>query len=263
MNAVAAIVHQLRYDLLRLVRNRQSLVLTLLVPIVFLVVLAAVFGSNRVGVNGTLIPTSVYYVPAIIVFAVVNASFGNLTVSVTRDRDSGIYKRRRATPARGVALIGGRALVSVVVGLAMTALLAVIGRVAYHASPGGTGPGGAGLTVGVAALALTVIIGAFSFACLAYAAVSLVREPDSAQLVATLGTLPLFFISGVFIPGPRLPHGLSLVAQAFPVQHLAHALLVAYTAPVPLPLGDLGVIAGWGALGLVVAARRFTWSPRV
>jgi ABC-2 type transport system permease protein len=252
MSAVRAITHQFRYDLVRFVRNRQSLVLSLAVPVVFLVVFAAVFGTNRVGT----IPTSVYYVPSIMVFAIVTASFTNLAVSVARDRDAGIYKRRRATPARPAALIGGRALLAVVIGLAITTILALIGRFAYGATPGPSP------LPGIAALALTVVIGAAAFACLSYAAVSLVRDPDSTQLVVTLATLPLFFISGVFIPGPRLPHGLSVVAAAFPVQHLARALLTVYTGHNPLSLTDLGVVAAWGVVGLVIAARRFTWLPR-
>jgi ABC-2 type transport system permease protein len=252
MNTLGAIAHQFRFDLLRLLRNRLTVVLNLVVPVVFLVVFAAVFGTNQVGVNGRVIATSVYYVPAIITFAVVTLAFTNLTVSVARDRESGIYKRRRATPARPVALVGGRALVAVVAGLAVAALLAGLGRVAYHATLGSSG---------LAVLALTVIVGAGAFACLAYAVASLARDADSAQLVATLATLPLFFVSGVFIPGPRLPAGLSAAAEVFPVQHLAQAFLTVYTGQ-SLAWGDLAIVAGWGVGGLIVAARRFSWLPR-
>jgi ABC-2 type transport system permease protein len=71
----------------------------------------------------------VYYVPGIIAFGVIAAAFSNLTVSVVRNREAGIYKRRRATPVPASAVITGRALVAVLTALVITAVLLVIGWV--------------------------------------------------------------------------------------------------------------------------------------
>jgi ABC-2 type transport system permease protein len=54
------------------------------------------------------------------------------------------------------------------------------------------------------------------------------------------------------------------VGEIFPVRHLANALLVAYN-PHTTGLGfagpDLLIVAAWGAAGLLIALRKFSWLP--
>jgi hypothetical protein len=114
------------------------------------------------------------------------------------------------------------------------------------------------------ALAVTVVIGGASFCCLGYALTSLIRNEDAALLTTTAITLPLYFISGVFAAVTVLPHWLADVGEIFPVRHLANALLVAYN-PHTTGLGfaglDLLIVAAWGAAGLLIALRKFSWPP--
>jgi ABC-2 type transport system permease protein len=88
---------------------------------------------------------------------------------------------------------------------------------------------------------------------------------DAAQPVTLAIVLPLCFVSGVFIPILELPHWLIDAGKIFPVHALADALLAAYnphTAGSRLRWGDLTVLAAWGAAGLIIAMRRFSWLPR-
>jgi ABC-2 type transport system permease protein len=252
LRALAA--HQFRYELPVFWRNGQSVFFTLALPVMFLVIFASVFGHGTVKVPGGTINTSVYYVPGIIAMGIISASFGNLAGSVIASREAGIYKRRRATPIPAVALIASRALVAVLVALVITAVLLAIGY-AYGASiPGRTAP----------AFVLDVIVGSLAFCCLGYALASFVRNRDAAQPVVTGITLPLYFISGVFVASAFLPRWLLDVADFFPVRHLATALLAAYnphTSGSGIRLADLAVIAAWGVFGLVIALWRFNWLP--
>jgi len=249
-------LHQFRYDLRAFLRNRQSRFFTLALPVLFLVIFASVFGgSHSVKVSGGHIDVSVYYVPGIIALGIIAAAFVNLVISVTAQRETGVLKRRRATPVPAVALIAGRALTAVVVALGITGMLLVIGWVFYGANvPARTGP----------ALAVTVIVGAVSFCCLGYALASVIHNEDAAQPITQAVMLPLYFISGVFIAIDTLPKWLVDVADVFPVRHLAAALLVAYN---PHTTGsgfagtDLLIVALWGLAGLLVALRRFSWLP--
>jgi hypothetical protein len=43
------ILHQARYDLLGILRNRQARFFTLILPILFLVIFVGVFGNHRIG----------------------------------------------------------------------------------------------------------------------------------------------------------------------------------------------------------------------
>src|SRR5205823_10705589 len=131
----------------------------------------------------------------------------------------------------------------------MTALL-LIGRFAYGVRlPAETLPG----------VILTAIVGAIVFCCLGYALSTAIRSADAAQPMVQAVMLPLYFISGVFIPNINLPRWLRDVAQVFPVQHLAGGLRHAFdpaSQGVAIVWSDLGVLAPWAAAGLVVALPR-------
>ena len=171
------------------------------------------------------------------------------------ERERGVLKRRRATPVPAASVIAGRVVTAVVIAVVMAAVLLGVGWAAYGASvPGRT----------ALALVVTVVIGAASFCCLGYALTSLIRNEDSAQPVTQALLLPLYFISGVFVAVSILPHWLADVGEIFPVRHLANALLIAYN-PHTTGLGfaglELFIVAAWGAAGLLVALRTFSWQP--
>jgi len=248
--------HQFHADLLCYRRNIQSVVFTILLPVVFLVLLASIFRNATVKVPGGTIKESVYYVPGLIAYGLILAAFGNLAISVVRNRESGIYKRRRATPLPASAIIAARAAVAVLTALAITAVMLGIGWAAYGASiPGRTAP----------AFVLDVIVGAVTFCCLGFAAATLIRNVDAAQPVMWVTVLPLAFISGIFIPTSALPAWLAYISYVFPVHPLAAALLEAYnpyTTGSGLNWGYLAILAAWGVAGLIMAVRRFSWLPR-
>ena len=251
-------LHQFRYDMRSFFRNRQARFFTLALPVLFLVIFANVFGGqgHTQRVAGGSIETSVYYVPGIIALGIIAASFVNLVIAVCAQRETGVLKRRRATPVPATALIAGRALTSVVTALAIAGLLLLIGWAAFGAHvPAHT----------AMALAVTVVIGALAFCCLGYALASVIRDQDSAQPFTQAVMLPLYFISGVFVPIDTLPHWLVRIASVFPVRHLAAALLTAYnphTRGAGFAATDLLIVAAWGVAGFVVAVRRFSWVPR-
>ena len=64
-----------------------------------------------------------YYVPGLIAYGLITAAFSNLALSVVRNRESGIYKRRRATPLPASVVIASRAAIAVLTALAITAVM--------------------------------------------------------------------------------------------------------------------------------------------
>jgi ABC-2 type transport system permease protein len=250
------VAHQFAADLRCFLRNRQSVFFTLVLPVLFLVIFASIFRNATVKVPGGSINESVYYVPGIITYGLIAAAFSNLTLAVVGARESGIYKRRRATPLPAGAVIIARAAVAVLTALAITGVLLGIGWAVYGASiPVRTAP----------AFVLDVIVGAAAFCCLGFAIASLIGSVDAAQPVIQAVVLPLSFISGVFIATSELPGWLAGIGKAFPVRPLADALLVAYnphTTGTGLCLSDLLVPAAWGVVALIIAVRRFSWLPR-
>ena len=249
------VAHQARYDLLAFARNRQSRFFTVVLPVLFLIIFVSVFGNHRIGQTG--VKASTYYVPGISALAVIAGSFVNLVISVTAQRESGVLKRRRSTPVPAWVLIAGRALTAIVVALGVMTVVLLLGRFAYGVKlPVSTLPG----------VVLTAVVGAVTFCCLGYALTTVIQSADAAQPMVQAIMLPLYFISGVFIPNVNLPSWLRHVAEVFPVQHLADGLHHAFD---PFAHGsgivwsDIGVLVLWGVAGLGVALTRFRWTPAV
>jgi ABC-2 type transport system permease protein len=248
------VLHQARYDLLGILRNRQARFFTLILPLLFLIIFVGVFGDHVVGPGRT--KASAYYVPGLAALGVIAASFVNLVISITAQRETGILKRRRATPMPAWALIAGRTLTAVTVSLVVLTVLLAFGRFVYHVKvPTSTLPG----------IALTAVVGSITFCVLGYALSTAIKNEDAAQPMVQAIMLPLYFISGVFVPNIQLPSWLRHVAQVFPVEHLSDGLHKAY-APHVHGLGivwsDIGVLVLWAAVGLTVALVRFSWLPQ-
>jgi ABC-2 type transporter len=126
------VVHEFRYDWRAFRRNTQSIFFTLILPVLFLVIFASIFRNADVGVPGGRIGESVYYVPGLTAYGVIAAAFANLVVTVVRIRETGIYKRQRATPIPASAVIAARALIGALTALAIAAVILVLGWAVYR-----------------------------------------------------------------------------------------------------------------------------------
>ncbi len=252
---LALLAHQVRYDVLTSLRNPRARFFTFFFPVLLLVVFSSVFGHGTTTVDGETVKLSRYYVPGILAASIVVATYGNLVVLITTLRETGVLKRRRATPVPPVVLIVSQALATVVVAVIMGVILLVLAKLLY----------GVGLAPGaLAATACTAIVGALALACVGYLVSGLVGSPDAAQPIVQATMLPLWFISGVFIPAANLSSTLRDVAKVFPVEHLAnglHAASIHSTFTSALSASDLLVLAAWGIGAAALAAWRFSWLP--
>ena len=254
MNESVLFAHQFRSDLARFWRNPQSRYFTLLLPLVFLVIFAGIFTGTTI-VEGRVISITTFYVPGIMTLGIISASFVNLTQAVVAQRESGELKRLRGTPLPTSFVISSRAAVGVVVAIVMAALLLVIGRVAYNVPiPHSTMLG----------LVIAVIVGAASFVCIAFAVSTRIGSAEAAAPATNLAVLPLYFISGVFVPEKQIPRYLRDIASVFPIKHLAQAVRdpIIHTSGTGISATNLLVVAAWGIAALLIAARTFQFSPQ-
>jgi len=255
MSGVALAMHQFRFDQKTFWRNPASVFFTVMFPVMFLVIFDLVFGGSdqihSLGVN-----VSTYYVPAIITLAVVSATFQNLAMSVTIDREFGILKRGRGTPLPDWVFFAGRIGNSLVVSFVMLVLLSAIGRIAYGVQiPWDRLP----------AVVVTLSIGAAAFCCLGLALTGAIPSQSAAAPITNIAIFPLYFLSGVFIPESEIPDGVLHVADLFPVRHFFEAFFTAWnpgTSGAGFEWADLAVVAAWGVAGLLIALRTFSWTPR-
>jgi ABC-2 type transport system permease protein len=135
-------------------------------------------------------------------------------------------------------------------------IVTAIGKLVYDVSvPGETLP----------AVLVTLAVGAAAFACLGFALTIVIPSEEAAPAVTNAIALPLYFISGIFIPESEIPDGVLGVADFFPFRHFFEAFFAAFdpsTTGAGFEFGNLAFVAAWGLGGLVVAALFFRWTPR-
>jgi ABC-2 type transport system permease protein len=254
VNGLALVAHQFRYDQKAFWRNPASVFFTVMFPVIVFLILAVVFNGETVNVRGGVEATT-YYVPAIMSLSIISATMQTLAMTLVIAREDGRLKRGRGTPMPPWVFIAGRVGNSIVVALMMLVLLAAIGAALYGVSvPWERLP----------EILLTLVVGAASFCCLGIALTAAIPSQDAAAAIVNALLLPLYFLSGVFIPEDQLPNGVITFADLFPVRHFFDAFFDAYVpAGGPAVSWDnLAIVAAWGIAGLLLAIRFFRWTPR-
>jgi len=256
MSGARLVWHQFRYDLKTFWRDPAAVGFTVAFPLIFLFIFVTIFGNEPTRVAGGVIKGSTYYVPGIVALGLISASYLNLAITLTILRERGVLKRLQSTPLPRWVFIAGRIGTSIVITFLLAAVLVLLGRLVYGVSvPGSTLPGAL----------LALLIGAVSFCSLGFAISAVIPTENSAPPITNAVILPLYFISGIFIPSSQIPEGMQRVADVFPVKPLFDALLTAFdpnTTGVGIAAADLAVVAAWGVAGLALAARGFRWTPR-
>ena len=254
MSALGLIAHQFRYDQKTFWRNPTSVFFTVALPLIFLFIFATIFGNDEIEELG--VKTTTYYVPAILSLAVISATLQSLAVQITEDRESGILKRGRGTPMPSWLFFSGRVGNALVISVLMLIVVPVIGRLVYSVSiPWEHLP----------AVLITIAIGAASFCCLGIALTAAIPNVDAAPAITNATVLPLYFLSGVFIPESEIPEGVLDFAGVVPVRNFFQAFYEAWDPSATgsaLEWGHLAIVAAWGIAGLALALRFFRWTPR-
>jgi ABC-2 type transport system permease protein len=254
VSSVALATHQFRYDQKVFWRNPAAVFFTVLFPLIFLFLFVIIFGNDQL--EGTSVSTSTYYVPAIFTLAVVSATAQSLAIRLTEDRETGLLKRVRGTPLPPALFIAGKIGNALVVSVMMIVLIAVIGRLVWDVEIP---------TTTIPAIALTLVVGAFTFSCIGFALAAVIPNEDAAPAITNAALLPLYFISGVFIPETEIPSGVLSFADIFPVRHFFEAFFTAWdpnTTGAGFEFGHLAVVAAWGVVALIAAVALFRWEPR-
>lgn len=254
MSGARLALHQFRFDQKVFWRNPASVFFTVMLPLIFLFIFATIFGNDEIEERG--VKTTTYYVPAIISLAVISATMQSLAINLTQDRERGLLKRVRGTPLPAQTFVAGRVGNSLVVSVLMVILVAVIGRLVYDVSIP---------TDRLPAVLVTLIVGAFAFSCLGFALTAAIPSEDAAPAISNATVLPLYFISGIFIPDSEIPEGVLNFADLFPIRHFFEAFFTAWdpnTTGSGFEWGDLAFVFAWGLAGLAIALLAFRWEPK-
>lgn len=228
---------QTRYAVTELWRSRVVVVMSLLIPLIWLLMIGAVAG-NEVLDPATGLRVMQYATPTALTMGALYGSLPAVAVTVVEARETGLLKRLRGTPLPGWAYLAGRAgagatfaLLAVGASLAVAVLLYDV-QVLWRTVP---------------ATLVTLALATVCFIVLGLAISSLAPSATAAQALAIGGAVALSFVSELFTVGVVFPRAVARVADVLPVKPVAQALQDQFDP------SRSGAGWDWGALGLLLA----------
>ena len=239
-------------------RQRESVVFTLLFPVLLLFIFGSVFKGNV----SNEVSFSQYFLAGMIASALVNTGFQQLAIMIPIERDFGTLKRLRGTPMSLSSYFIGK-IISVVFSMfVQIILLLIFGITLFHLHLPSTPE------KWVRLLILT-LLGTLTATILGIAFSAVPKTGKGASAVVSPIVIILQFFSGVFFVFTTLPHWMQQFAAIFPLKWLTQGMrsvflpdsFAAQEAAHSWEIGrTYGVLMIWLILGTAFALRKFKWN---
>ena len=247
-------------EIKQFMRARESVVFTLLFPVMLLFIFGSVF-KNTIAPGVTF---SQYFVAGMIASGLVNTGFQQLAITIPMERDLGTLKRVRGTPMSPISYFIGKAIVVIVSMAFQVGLLLAFGTLFF------------GLHLPTSAdkwlrFAWLVVIGSICSTVLGIAFSALPKSGRGASAIVSPIVIVLQFFSGVFFVFSSLPKWMQDFAAIFPLKWLTQGMRsvflpdsfatreVAHTWETGR---TLTVLLVWSLAGTLLALKTFKWSDR-
>jgi ABC-2 type transport system permease protein len=233
----------IRRSLLHSLRDGESLLMAVLLPVMLMLMFTFVFG-HAIDPSGGYVD---YVVPGIVLLC---AGFGasSTAVYVADDMQAGIIDRFRTMPLRAGAVLTGHVVASLVRNLLATGVVIVVALLVGFRPTADV----AGWIGAIALIALYILTITYLFAAIGLAA-------GSPQAASGYGFILLFvpYLSSAFVPVATMPDWLQWIAGNQPITPIVESIrgLLMGTGLD----GHLGWALGWCALILVIAVVWGAW----
>ena len=227
-------------------RNPSAAFFNFLLPLILLALVGGLASNDQKALN--------VIVPGIAGLSILSTTFTALAFNITQLREMGVLKRIRGTPLPTGAYLGGVAANAVTNAAVQIALVVLAGRAFF----------GIGWPKDWIELVVFTTAGVACFAALGVAFSHVIPNFDSAPAYVNAVFLPVILISGVFFDANRAPKLVRDIAEALPLKYVIDGLSGAMVTGKGLDdnLTALAVVLLWGALGVFLAVRGFSWEAR-
>jgi ABC-2 type transport system permease protein len=241
-------------------RQRESVVFTLLFPIMLLFIFGSVF-RNTIAPGVTF---SQYFVAGMIASGLVNTGFQQLAIMIPIERDFGTLKRLRGTPMSPVSYFMGKAILVIVSTAIQVAILILVGRIFF------------GLILPSTSerwirFAILIVLGSICATILGIAFSAVPKNGRGASAVVSPLVVILQFISGVFFVFSQLPSWMQHLAAIFPLKWLTQGMRSvflpdSFAMKEPAQAWEFNrtilILVIWTLIGGFFAIRSFKWSEK-
>jgi ABC-2 type transport system permease protein len=227
-------------------RRGETLLLTLGIPIVFLLF----FSEVSVVSTPTTTPVD-FFVPGILSLAVMSTAMVSLGIATGFERGYGVLKRLGTTPLGRPRLLGAKIVTITAVELIQAAVLLPVG-LGLGWNPGGSGAAAVPGAIGA------ILLGSAAFAGIGLFMAGTLRA--EVNLAAANGLyLVLLLLGGMIVPISKLPSGLASFAKLLPAEALSAALHTTLGSGGAVPVQSWVVLAIWAVAAPLAAAATFKW----
>jgi ABC-2 type transport system permease protein len=227
-------------------RNPSAAFFNFVLPLLFLIGGGAILHGNQHQLDRL--------VPAIAGMSVMSTTFTALAYNIVFLRERGVLKRIRGTPLPTGSYFGGVAANAITNTALQVAIVVLAGRLVF----------GIGWPRDWAELIVFVVAGVVCMAALGVAFAHAIPNFESTAAYVNAVFLPVVFVSFYAFDTSSAPEFVRTIADALPLKPLIEGLYGAMVSGSGLGsnLDGLAVIALWGAGGLWLAIKGFTWEQR-
>jgi len=238
-------------------RQRESVVFTLLFPVILL----AIFGSVFKDTIAPGVTFSQYFVAGMIASGLVNTGFQSLAITIPMERDVGGLKRLRGTPMPASSYFIGKAILIAVSMIIQIALLFGFGLLFFGVEM----PTEAGKWLTFTWL---VLLGSACSTALGIAFSIVPKSGRGASAVVSPIVIILQFFSGVFFVFTQLPTWMQQLAAIFPLKWLTQGMRSvflpdSFAAQEVAKSWETGrtflILVIWLVIGTFFSVRKFKW----
>jgi ABC-2 type transport system permease protein len=236
---------QLGMELRLTARRGENLFVIVVLPLILMVFFALVPALTP----NTPKPID-FLLPGILALAIISTSLVNLSIATAFERSYGVLKRLGGSPLPRAGLIAAKIGAVLVVEVLQVGLLVVIAIGLFGWAPGsGWSP--------------IVVLLAFGLGTLTFAGLGLLMAGTlraEGTLAAANGLFLVFLLlGGVILPIDHLPGFLADLARILPASALSDAYRLGLGSTAGDPVSSLLVLAAWGVVASLLAARSFRW----
>lgn len=262
MSLVGIWVDRARFEIRNALRDRRTVMFSMLLPIFLLVIFGAALHNNKIDHTG--VTFSQYIVAGLIASGLLYSAFQLLAISIPEERATGTLKRLVGSPMPRSAYFAGKLAVSAFIYIFQLIFLLGLGHFFYNIAL----PSSPWLWF---TLAWASVLGLLTCSLLGIAFSSLAKDGRSAAAMATPLLLFFQFTSGVFFVYTNLPPWMRQVAALFPLKWLAQTMRGVFlpktfaTAEVghTYAFGETAIILGvWTVAALVLCRYSFRWMAK-
>jgi ABC-2 type transport system permease protein len=243
---IRAIAAQTGVELRLTLRRGESLLITLIVPVLLLVFFSSLGVLQAPGSNG---PPVQYLLPGMIALAVISTGMVSVGIATAYERYYGVLKLLGGSPLPRAGLIVAKVLAVLALEVVQIAVLLAVAAAGYHWRPAGNLGAASGI----------IVLGTAAFTGLGLAMAGGLRAEMT--LAGANGLYLVFLLLGdVVLPLSHLPGPLRVLAHIMPATPFTDALRSSMTgAPIAIDGASLVELAAWTIALVGLAALTFRW----